>query len=180
MSCKLCHNLDLIIDDDYQMCCKCYLYYDEHDPKVIDDFENGIIKEDKDLNLDLEVCIGCNDVNVELIGEQYICPDCGCCNGYKFDDYKKIQYYKKMFYNRKYHLEKYIKKYENYKDFDRMKVIELFHKIINRYLEFNLKRKRVYKFNLILKKIFKILDYSIEINTKESKSFNKIFKMFDL
>ena len=54
-----------------------------------------------------------------------------------------------MFYNRKYHLEKYIKKYEKHEKFDRIKVIELFHKIINRLLDFNLKRKRIYKFDLI-------------------------------
>ena len=72
MACKMCHNSDFIIDDDYQMCCKCYLYYNKHNPKIIDDFENGIIKEDKDLNLSLELCINCNDVNIELIGEQWI------------------------------------------------------------------------------------------------------------
>jgi hypothetical protein len=175
----MCNNLEFIIDDDdYQMCCKCYLYYDEHNPKVIDNFENGI--EDEDIDLDF-CCINCNDVNVELNGEQYICTSCGCCNGYKFDDYKKIKYYKKMFYNRKYHLEKYIKKYENYKNFDRIKVITLFHKIVNRLLDFNLKRKRIYKFDLILKKVFKILDYNIEINIKESKSFNEVTcDLFDL
>ena len=54
-----------------------------------------------------------------------------------------------MFYNRKYHLEKYIKKYEKHKNFDRIKVIELFYKIINRLLDFNLKRKRIFKFDLI-------------------------------
>ena len=74
------------------MCFKWYLYYDKHNPKIIDDFENGIIREDKDLNLDLELCINCNDVNVELIGEQYICLSCGCSNGYKFDDYNKIEF----------------------------------------------------------------------------------------
>ena len=114
MSCQLCNNLDFIIDDDYQMCCKCYLYYHKHNPQVIDDFENGIITKEYKY-LDLELCINCNDVNVELIGEQYICSSCGCSNGYKFDDYKKIQYYKKMFYNRKYHLEKYIKNMKNMK-----------------------------------------------------------------
>ena len=115
IECKMCHNSDFIIDDDYQMCCKCYLYYDKHNPKVIDDFEIGIItKEYRDKDFDL--CINCCDDNVDLIGEQYICSSDGCCTGYKFDDYKKIQYYKKMFYNRKYHLEKYIKKYEKYEN----------------------------------------------------------------
>ena len=66
MSCKLCNNLDFIIDDDYQMCCKCYLYYDKHNSKVIDDFENGIItKEYRDIYLN--VCITCSDDNVELL-----------------------------------------------------------------------------------------------------------------
>jgi len=175
----MCNNLDFIIDDDYQMCSKCYLYYDEHNPKVIDDFEIGIItKEYKDI--DLNVCIKCGDDNVELLGEQYTCLSCGCCNGYKFDDYKKIKYYKKMFYNRKYHLEKYISKYQEYENFDRIKVIQLFHKIVNRLLDFNLKRRRIYKFDLILKKIFKILDYKISINIKENKSFNKVFNSLDL
>ena len=146
MECKMCHSLEFIIDDDYQMCCKCYLYYDKYNPKVIDDFENGIItKEYKDLDL----CINCSDDNVELFEEQYICLSCGCSNGYKFDDYKKIQYCKKIFYNRKYHLEKYIKKYEKHENFDRIKVIELFYKIINKLLDLSLKRKRIFKFDLI-------------------------------
>ena len=54
-----------------------------------------------------------------------------------------------MFYNRKYHLEKYINKYQEYEKFDRIKVVQLFHKIVNRILDFNLKRKRIYKFDLI-------------------------------
>ena len=33
-----------IIDDDYKICYKCYLYYDKHNPKVIDDFENNSFK----------------------------------------------------------------------------------------------------------------------------------------
>ena len=151
MSCMLCNNLDFIIDDDYQLCCKCYLYYDKHNPKIIDDFENGIIIEEHRDN-ELGFCISCSGANIDLIREEYIFSDCGYCNGYKFDDYKKIQYYKKMFYNRKYHLEKYINKYQEYEKFDRIKVIELFHKIINRLLDYNLKRKRIYKFDLILKK----------------------------
>ena len=172
----MCHISEVIINDDYQMCCNCYLYYDKHNPKVIDDFEIGIItKEYKNADL----CINCSDDTLALIGEQYICYSCGCCNGYKFDDYKKIKYYKKMFYNRKYHLEKYIKKYEKHENFDRMKVIVLFNKIVNRLLGFNLKRKRIYKFDLILKKVFAILDYNIEINTKESESLNEFFKLFD-
>ena len=85
-----------------------------------------------------------------------------------------------MFYNRKYHLEKYISKYQEYENFDRIKVIQLFHKIVNRLLDFNLKRRRIYKFDLILKKIFKILDYKISINIKENKSFNKVFNSLDL
>ena len=94
MECKMCHNSDFIIDNDYQMCCKCYLCYDKHNPKITDDFENGIItKEYKDF--DLELCINCNDVNVELIGEQYICLSCGCSNGYKFNDYKKFNIIKR-------------------------------------------------------------------------------------
>ena len=70
MECKMCHNLDFIIDDDYQMCCKCYLYYDKNNPKVMDDFENGIIKKEYE---DINLCINCCDDNVKLTEEQYIC-----------------------------------------------------------------------------------------------------------
>ena len=72
-----------------------------------------------------------------------------------------------MFYNRKCHLEKNIKKYEKHENFDRIKVIELFYKIINRLLGLILKRERIFKFDLILNKVFMILDYKIKINTKE-------------
>ena len=54
-----------------------------------------------------------------------------------------------MFHNRKYHLEKYIKKYEKHENFDSIKLIELFYKIINRLLGLNLNRKRIFKFELI-------------------------------
>ena len=159
MECKLCHNLDFIIDDDYLMCCKCYLYYDVHNPKVIDDFEIGIItKEYKNADL----CIKCSDDNVKLFGEQYICYSCGCCNGYRFDDYKKIKYY---------HLHQLLLITTSHM---------FYYKIINRLLDFNLKRKRIYKFDLILKNNFKILDYKIKINVKENKSFNEVFKSLDL
>ena len=76
-----------------------------------------------------------------------------------------------MFYNRKYQLEKYIKKYENYENFDRMKVILLFYQIINEIIGTNLKRKGTFKFTLILGKVFEILQYKIEIpsNLKDNK-----------
>ena len=87
MECKMCHISEFIIDHDYQMCCNCYLYYDKHYRKVIDDFENGIItKEDKNINL----CINCCHDCVKLIKEQYICLSSGSSNGYKCDDYQKI------------------------------------------------------------------------------------------
>ena len=85
-----------------------------------------------------------------------------------------------MYYNRKYHLEKYIQKYENYKNFDRIKVIVLFNQIINKLLSLKLERKRVFKFDLILKKVFNILDYEITINVPENKFFNNIFNKFNL
>ena len=85
-----------------------------------------------------------------------------------------------MYNNRKYHLEKYIKKYEDYKNFDRIKVIVLFNQVINKLLSLKLKRKRVFKFDLILKKVFNILDYKISINVKENKAFNTIFNKFNL
>ena len=57
----MCNISEFIIDDDYQLCYNCYNYYDMHNPKVIDVFENGIIrKENKDLNL----CINCSNDNV--------------------------------------------------------------------------------------------------------------------
>ena len=76
-----------------------------------------------------------------------------------------------MFYNRKYQLEKYIKN-ENYENFDRMKVIHLFYKIINEIIGLNLKRKRIFKFTLILCKVFEILQYKIEIpnNLRDNKA----------
>ena len=47
MNCMICNKIN-IIDDDYKMCYNCYFYYDKHNPKVIDDFENGLlIKEEK-------------------------------------------------------------------------------------------------------------------------------------
>jgi len=175
MNCLLC-NSNNVIDKDYLMCYGCYLYYDKHDENVIDDFENNNLKlKDKIIN----PCINCND-NIKLLENQYICLSCGCSNGYKFDNYVKVYGYKKMYYNRKYHLEKYIKKYEDYKDFDKIKVIVLFYQIINKLLGLNLKRKRVFKFNLILKKVFNILDYKITINEKESFLFNKAFKLINI
>ena len=44
-----------------------------------------------------------------------------------------------------------------------MKIILLFYKIINEMIELNLKRKRTFKFTLILGKVFEILQYKIEI-----------------
>ena len=171
MNCLLCNNNN-VIDNNYLMCYGCYLYYDKHDESVIDDFENSKLKlKDKIIN----PCLNCDDDNINLIENQYICLTCGCSNGYKFDNYVKVEGYKKMNYNRKYHLEKYIKKYENYKDFNRIKVIVLFNQVINKLIGLNLKRKRVFKFDLILKKVFNILDYKITIDVKENKVFIKYF-----
>ena len=50
MNCMMCNNIN-IIDDVYKMCYNCYFYYDKHNPKVIDDIENGILKiKDKTIN----------------------------------------------------------------------------------------------------------------------------------
>ena len=113
--------------------------------------------------------------NITLIDKQYICLSCDCSNGFKFNDNIKVKYYKKLFYNRKYHLEKYIKKYENYENFDRIKVILLFCKIINETIGLNIRRKRTFKFTLILGKVFEILQYKIEI-PNDNKEFNNIYK----
>lgn len=68
-------------------------------------------------------------------------------------------------------MEEYIKKFQNYENFERMKVI--FYKIVIEIL--NLKRKRMYKFNLILSKVFGMLNYKIEI-TIDNKMFNEVYK----
>ena len=60
-----------------------------------------------------------------------------------------------------------------------MKVIVLFNKIVNEILGLNLKRKRMFKFNLILSKVFGILNYKIEI-TKDNKAFNEVHREFKI
>ena len=84
-----------------------------------------------------------------------------------------------MYYNRKYHLEKFIKTYQNYENFDRMKVTVLFNKIMNEILGLNLKRKRVFKLNLILSKVFKILNYKIEIPKVNNKKFEEVYNQIE-
>ena len=59
-----------------------------------------------------------------------------------------------------------------------MKVIVLFNKIVNEILGLNLKRKRIFKFNLILSKFFGILNYKIEI-AKDNKAFNEVYKQIE-
>ena len=44
-----------------------------------------------------------------------------------------------------------------------VKVILLFYKIINEIIRLNIRRKRLFKFTLILGKVFEILQYKIEI-----------------
>ena len=39
----LCNISDFNIDKDYKMCYNCFHYYKEHNPNVIEDFENGKI-----------------------------------------------------------------------------------------------------------------------------------------
>ena len=94
MSCKLCNNLDFIIDDDYQMCYNCYFYYDKHNFIVIKDFENNSFKLSNKI---INPCINCDSSIIKLFEEQFICLSCGCSNGYKFDVYKKTEYYKRCF-----------------------------------------------------------------------------------
>ena len=59
-----------------------------------------------------------------------------------------------------------------------MKVIVLFNKIVNAILGLNLKRKRMFKFNLILSKVFGILNYKIEI-AKDNKAFDEVYKQIE-
>ena len=61
-----------------------------------------------------------------------------------------------------------------------MKVILLFYKIINEIIKLNLKRKRTFKFTLILGKVFEILQYKIEIpNLNDNKAFNDVYKQIE-
>ena len=57
----------------------------------------------------------------------------------------------------------------------------LFYKIINEIIKLNLKRKRTFKFTLILGKVFEILQYKIEIpnNLKDNKAFNDVYKKIE-
>ena len=104
--CKMCNISDLILDEDYPICYRCYLYYEANNPKVLKDLEEGSIgKVENNTN----PCINCNDDNVILtIGNQYICLTCRCVIGYKSDDSVKVEFYRKRPYNRKYHLDKFI------------------------------------------------------------------------
>ena len=54
-------------------------------------------------------------------------------------------------------------------------VITLFYKIVNEILGLNIKRKRMCQFNLILSKVFGMLNYKIEI-TIDNKMFNEVYK----
>ena len=177
IKCKMCNISDLILDEDYPICYRCYLYYEANNPKVFKDLEEGsIVKVENNTN----PCINCNDDNVFLtIGNQYLCLDCKCVIGYKSDDSVKITYYRKRPYNRKYHLDKFIKKYGNYEKFDRLKVIVLFNKIVNEIFGLDLKRTRVFRFNLILAKVFKILNYKIEISKSYNKEFENVYKQIE-
>ena len=49
---------------------------------------------------------------------------------------------------------------------------------MNEILDLNLKRKRIFKFSLILSKDFGILNYKIEI-TKNNKLFNEVYKQIE-
>ena len=62
-----------------------------------------------------------------------------------------------------------------------MKVILLFYKIINEIIGLNIRRKRTFKFTLILGKVFDILQYKIEIpnNLKDDKTFNDVYKQIE-
>ena len=49
---------------------------------------------------------------------------------------------------------------------------------MNEILDLNLKRKRIFKFDLILSKVFGILNYKIEM-TKDNKAFNEVDKQIE-
>ena len=107
MKCAMCNNSVFVIDEDYQIQYACFFYYDENNPKVLEDFDKGIITKE---SIELNPCINYhNNKDITLIQERYICLSCGCSHGHKFIDNIKVEYYKKLYYNRKYHPEKYIK-----------------------------------------------------------------------
>ena len=43
INCKMCSSSDFLVDKDYQMCLRCYLHYEAHNPNVLKDFEQGLI-----------------------------------------------------------------------------------------------------------------------------------------
>ena len=60
-----------------------------------------------------------------------------------------------------------------------MKVIVLFNKIVNEIFGLRLERSRVFRFNLILAKVFKILNYKIEIPKSYNKEFEEVYKQIE-
>ena len=44
IKCKMCNISDFLIDKDYQICQRCYMYYEVNNPRVLKDFEEGSIK----------------------------------------------------------------------------------------------------------------------------------------
>jgi len=43
IKCKTCNSSQFLIDEDYQMCYGCYLYYEGNNSSVLKDFEQGLI-----------------------------------------------------------------------------------------------------------------------------------------
>ena len=105
----MCNSSHFLIDEDYQMCYGCYLYYEANNPIVLKDFEQGLITKNKKksnlcINCDGQTTLSTNDTHVYLVG--------GCSNGQKnLMTQKTLEYYKKLYFNRKYHLEEYIIKF---------------------------------------------------------------------
>ena len=49
--CKMCNISDLLLDEDYPICYRCYIYYKANNPKVLKDLEEGsIMKVEKNKN----------------------------------------------------------------------------------------------------------------------------------
>ena len=45
---KMCNISELLVDKDYSICYRCYLYYETNDPKILKDLEEGsIVKVEK-------------------------------------------------------------------------------------------------------------------------------------
>ena len=64
----LCNISDFNIDKDFKMCYNCFYYYEEHNPSVMEDYENGKITK---LEKKLKPCLNC-DNNITFFTTSYV------------------------------------------------------------------------------------------------------------